>query len=90
VKEGKPPPVDVPQPLLTFTDTIVLDNPMAKNIPGAFILTVEAGKETDDFDIFAERARNRGWNVVQMEGGHNPHWFQPENFVDLLLPVLEG
>lgn len=90
VEAGKPRPVDVAQPLLTFTDTIVLDNPEATNIPGAFILTVEAEKETDDFDFFAERARNRGWNVVQMKGGHNPHWFQPEAFVDLLLTVLEG
>jgi len=90
VDEGKPRPVDVPQPLRTFTDTITLNNPEAKNIPGAFILTVEAGKDTDDFDIFAERARTRGWTVVQMEGGHNPHWFQPENFVELLLAVLQG
>jgi len=90
VKEGKPRPVDVPQPLRTFTDTVVLDNPEATSIPGTFILTVEVGKETDNFDIFAERARNRGWNVVQMEGGHNPHWFQPENFVELLLEVLQG
>ncbi len=89
VEEGKPRPVDVPQPLRTFTDTIVLDNPEATSIPGAFILTVEAGKETDDFDVFADRARARGWNIVQMEGSHNPHWFQPEAFVDLLLTVLE-
>ena len=90
VKEGKPSPVDVPQPMRTFTDTIVLENPVAKSIPGAFILTVEAGKEADDFDVFAERARDRGWEVVQMEGSHNPHWFQPESFVELLLTVLQG
>lgn len=90
VEEDKPPPVDVPHPLRTFTDAIVLDNPEANSIPGAFILTVEAGKETDDFNVFADRARARGWNIVQMEGSHNPHWFQPEAFVDLLLTVLEG
>ncbi len=88
VEEGKPRPVDVPQPIKTFTDNIVLDNPEAKTIPGAFILTVEAGKETDDFDVFAKRAQNRGWEVVKMEGSHNPHWFQPEAFVDILLKVL--
>ena len=89
VKEGKPPPVDVPQPILTFTEPIVLDNPEAAQIPTTFILTVEAGKETDDFDAFAGRARDRGWDVVEFEGGHNPQWFQPEAFVDVLLQVVQ-
>lgn len=84
VESGKPPPVDVPQSMLTFTEPIVLANPEAARIPAAFILTVEAGKETDTFDFFADRARSRGWQVVTMEGGHNPHWFQPEMFVDVL------
>ena len=27
--------------------------------------------------------------VVEMEGSHNPHWYQPEAFVDFLLAVIE-
>ena len=87
VPPGKPPPVDVPQPILTFTEPIVLDNPEAARIPTAFLLTVEHGNETDEFDVFADRARDRGWDVVEFEGGHNPHWFQPEAFVEALLRV---
>jgi pimeloyl-ACP methyl ester carboxylesterase len=90
VEEGEPPPVDVPQPILTFTEAIELGNPDAAELPAVFLLTREAGKETDDFDFFAERARDRGWEVVEMEGGHNPHWFQPEAFVEVLLEVLRG
>jgi len=26
--------------------------------------------------------------MIVMEGGHNPHWFQPEAFVDVLLQVV--
>lgn len=89
VEEGKLPPVDVPQPLLTFTEPIVLENPEAALVPAAFLLTVEGGKEADDFDAFADRARRRGWQVVEMEGSHNPHWFQPENFVSALLHAVE-
>ena len=88
VKEGKPPPVDVPQSILTFTEPIVLDNLEAARIPTAFLLTVEHGKETDLYDVFADRARDREWKVVTMEGGHNPQWFQPEAFVDVLLQVV--
>ncbi len=90
VEKGKPPPVDVPQPLLTFTEPIELDNPAATLIPSAFLLTVEPGIETDSFDVFAARARDRGWYVVEMEGGHNPHWFQPETFVGVLLELLRA
>lgn len=89
VEEGQEPPVDVPQPLLTFTESIVLGNPEASRIPATFILTVEAGKEVDEFDLFADRARDRGWTVVEMEGSHNPQWYQPENFAALLLRVIE-
>ncbi len=88
VEEGKPLPVDVPQPMATFTEPIKLGNPEAQDIPTAFLLTVEAGKTSDEFDFFAERARARGWPVATMEGGHNPQWFQPEAFVDALIGVI--
>jgi pimeloyl-ACP methyl ester carboxylesterase len=87
VEEGELPPVDVPQPILTFTEPIVVNNPGAMVLPAAFLLTVEAGNEADDFDFFAARARDRGWPVFKMEGSHNPHWFQPETFVEVLLQV---
>lgn len=77
------------QPLLTFTEPIVLSNPVAAQLPAVFLLTVEAGKKVDDFDVFADRARRRGWQVVEMEGSHNPHWFQPEAFVEVFLDTLE-
>ena len=90
VKEGEPPPVDVPQPVLTFTEPIRLGNPEAAKLPAVFLLTVEAGKEVDEFDVFADRARNRGWEVVTMEGGHNPYWFQPQNFVAVLRQCINS
>ena len=89
VEPGKPRPVDVPQPILTFTESIELGNPEAAPIPGTFILTTAPGEETDEFDFFADRARDRGWQVVEMEGGHNPYWFQPEVFTDILLQALQ-
>jgi pimeloyl-ACP methyl ester carboxylesterase len=90
VEPGELPPVDVPQPILTFTETIVLDNSDAAGLPAAFILTVEADNDTDDLDFFANRARERGWEVIEMEGGHNPQWFQPEVFVEVLLTIVEN
>jgi pimeloyl-ACP methyl ester carboxylesterase len=90
VKPGKPFPIDVPHPLKTFTDALVLRNPgAAAKIPGIYILTVEPGKQPgeDDFFASAERARSRGWPVMVMEGDHNPHWRQPDRLAGLLLSL---
>ena len=89
VKPDKPFPKDVPHPLKTFTDAIVLRNPAAAKVPATYILTVEKGKrpEDDDFYAFAERARARGWPVLIMEADHVPNWRQPEATAALLLSI---
>lgn len=88
VKPGKPFPIDVPQPVKTFTDPIVLSHQSATaKIPGTYILTVEPGRKPEDDDFYAasERARARGWTVLSMIGDHNPQWRQPEALAALLL-----
>src|SRR6478609_9171183 len=87
VKPGKPPPIDVPHPLKTFTDSIVLKNQTAAaKIPAVYILTVDPGKrpEDDEFFPFSERAKARGWPVVIMEADHVPQWRKPEITAGLL------
>ena len=86
VKPEQPVPKDVPQPLKTFTEPIVLKNKAALQIPAIYILTVEAGKEakTDDFAAPAERAKTRGWTVIQLTSDHNPQWSAPDALVELL------
>jgi hypothetical protein len=88
VEQDEPPPVDVPQPLATFTEPIRMGDARAADLPGVYILTVENGVDTDLFEPFAERARQRGWQVVEMEGGHNPHWFQPEALTRVLIEAI--
>ena len=90
VEPGTPPPVDVPQPAKSFSDPITLGNHDAAKLRASFILTREPGAEHDDFEGFAERARARGWPVLEMEGDHNPHWFQPEEFVEVLIQAIDS
>ena len=90
VKPGKPFPIDVPHPLKTFTDRIVLKNQAAAaKVPATYILTVEKGQkpEDDDFYAAAERAKARGWPVIIMEGDHVVFWRQPEATAALLLSI---
>lgn len=84
VKSGQAPPHDVPHPLKTLTDTLSLTNEAARRIPATYILTVEAGKEADDFSPQAERARARGWRVERLQADHNPQWSAPDGLVDML------
>lgn len=86
VRPGKEHPIDVPHPVKTFTDRLSLTNPAAQKIPAVFVLTVEPGQapEEDDFWFAAERARERGWIVLQMEADHNPHWRKPVETAELL------
>ena len=89
VKPDQPLPHDVPQPLKTFTEPEVLKNEAAKKIPATYILTVEKGKEAkqDDFFSQSERARERGWPVLQLTSDHNPEWSAPEALVEMLASI---
>ena len=85
LKPGTPLPHDVPQPVKTFSDSIVLKN-RAKNISTVYILTVEKGKSAkdDDFALQAARAGKKGWTILQLEADHNPQWSAPEQLANLL------
>jgi pimeloyl-ACP methyl ester carboxylesterase len=89
VPAGKLPPKDVPHPLKTFTDTLILKRPAGNNIPATYILTVAKGvkPENDDFARHAERAKKRGWQMMHMEADHNPQWSAPEVLADMLLKL---
>lgn len=89
VKPDQPPPKDVPQPLKTFTEKISLKNEAARQLPATYILTVEKDKaaENDDFFAQSQRAKQRGWNVIQLTSDHNPQWSAPEALVDVLAGI---
>jgi pimeloyl-ACP methyl ester carboxylesterase len=89
VKPNQPPPKDVPQPLKTFTESIVLKNKAGLKVPATYILTVDAGKEAKDDDFWpqAQRARERGWPVEQLTADHNAQWSAPEALVEMLARI---
>jgi pimeloyl-ACP methyl ester carboxylesterase len=71
VRAGSNPPANVPQPARTFTEPITLKNQLRARIPTTYILTVERGASTDDFDRFAERAKTKGWKIDRLTADHN-------------------
>jgi len=89
VKPDQPPPKDVPQPLKTFTESIVLKNKAGLKVPATYILTVDAGKEAKDDDFWpqAQRARERGWPVEQLKADHNAQWSAPEALAEMLARI---
>lgn len=89
VKPDQPPPHDVPQSLRTFTEAISLKNNAARKLPATYILTVEAGKEAknDDFWPQSQRAKQRGWPVLQLTADHNAQWSAPVALVEMLAGI---
>ncbi|HEY6503337.1 MAG TPA: alpha/beta fold hydrolase [Chitinophagaceae bacterium] len=89
VPAGKLPPKDVPHPYKTLTDTLILKNNSRLKIPTAYILTVAKGTDAskDDFASQAERAKKKGWPVLQLEADHNPQWSAPVALVEMLLKI---
>lgn len=80
-------PKDVPQPLKTFTDTLVLSSTAALRLAASYILTVDKGATKDDFSPYAERAKARGWPVHRMEADHTPERSAIRELVQLLQRV---
>jgi pimeloyl-ACP methyl ester carboxylesterase len=87
VQPGTPPPSDVPHPLRSFTEPIVLRSEEARKLPATYILMLAPGAAEGAFSQFADRARARGWAVEEMEGDHNPQWSAPVRLVERLIAV---
>jgi pimeloyl-ACP methyl ester carboxylesterase len=90
VKPDQPLPKDEPQPLRTFTDPVALKNKARLKVAATYILTVEAGKEAknDDFWTQSQRAKERGWSVLQLTADHNAQWSAPEALVEMLAGIV--
>jgi pimeloyl-ACP methyl ester carboxylesterase len=84
---NKLPPREVPHPLATVTQRIMLTNQeVAQRVPTTYILTVDPGRlpEQDMFYRSYNRASDRGWKAITMEGDHNVMWTKPKELAALL------
>ena len=79
-------PRDVPQPLRTFTDTLRLIHPAARQLPATYILTFEPTVTPDPFQRFADRATARSWPVHHLQADHVPE----RSARTALVALLEG
>jgi pimeloyl-ACP methyl ester carboxylesterase len=82
-------PTDVRQPVRTFTEPVSFRNPVARRIPGTYILTVDQGRaeSEDDFAAFAQRAKGRGWRYHMLRANHIPERTAPRELTALLRQV---
>lgn len=85
VKAGQKPPMDVPHPLKTLTEQVSFKEAASK-LSATYILTVDPGKkpEEDGFYASSQRAKERGYKVLEMTADHNPQWSKVEELVKLL------
>ena len=82
------PPTDVPQPLATFTESLTIINPLVEKIPTAYILMTRNGNA--NFESGAQRGRERGWRIYEIEGDHYPMRNQPDILVEKIEFILQN
>ncbi len=77
---------DERQPLKTFTEPLRLTNPAASRIASTYILMVMPGTAPEKADFYraAERAKQRGWQVLHEAGNHGDLLDNPTYFTQLL------
>jgi pimeloyl-ACP methyl ester carboxylesterase len=92
VPQDKTPPKDVPHPLKTLTDKIVLNNPKRLQIPADYILTVDPGtaEQLDLFYPFAQRAAGYQWPLHTLEADHNPQRSKPKELAELFDQIIRS
>lgn len=79
------PPTDVPHPLKTFTEPLTIKNAAVKKIPTYYIVMTPDGDATKaNFAPFAERAKQRAWKILQLNGDHYPMRNQPTALIKIL------
>jgi hypothetical protein len=81
------PGKDVPHPIASFQQQISLEDPKAETIPGSYILTIEPGRDKDDFVKYAERAKTKGYKYFELPTGHNPQRSMPIDYANILIRV---
>jgi pimeloyl-ACP methyl ester carboxylesterase len=69
-----------PQSTASFSQPLSVGNSQSQEISRTFILSSESG-----FDLVAERARQSGWGLFQLDTGHDPMITKPKEVADILL-----
>ncbi len=87
VPPGAQPPMDVPQPLKTFEQPIVLSNPLREQVPATYIRLIAPRAQIEGADPFVARARARGWHLESLEADHNAQRSAPQALSALLARV---
>ena len=87
VAADAPLPHDVPHPLKTLLDTLVLVNPAGRALPVNYILTMDKGATTDAFSPSADRAIARKFPIDTLITDHTPERSALPALVKLLLRV---
>lgn len=80
-------PKDVPHPAKTFYQPISLNSPDAEKIPATFVLAIDKNSDNAAFRTSAERAKSRGWEVLEWVSEHNTQRTMPKEYTEFLISL---
>ncbi len=79
-----------PHPLATFKEVLELDSREPYPVAGSYALCNGAGREDTELTAHADRARELGWPVDEINTGHDLMITEPEETAAFLLRSLAG
>ena len=88
VRDTTKTPRDVPHPIKTMTQSLLLKNNERLVLPTTYVFTAEeskGGAEKDDFYPFYLRAKSNNWKIIHLEASHNPQIDKLDKLIDILL-----
>ena len=87
--EPDPDPRLTPHPLQTMTQALEVADPAAAALPRTYVACTqrEGGISDGALERSAERAREAGWDYVELATTHYPMWMVPDRLVALLLEL---
>ncbi len=79
-----------PHPLATYTEPVPAGNARSLGIPRIFIHCTGNPRSTPDFfSTSAEKARDRGWQMIELEAGHLAMLTASHQLAEILLQALK-
>lgn len=87
IREGKPPPRQVPQSAKTFSQPVSYKNPAALALPVTYVAFVPKGQSAEErarTDPSWQRAVARGWTIRTFPGGHVAQQENPRGVATLM------
>ncbi|MBE1299697.1 MAG: alpha/beta fold hydrolase [Alteromonadaceae bacterium] len=79
---------DVPHPIGTYEQAVVINNPAAQIIPATYVYCTKPLEGKERFKLFADRAKARGYRYLELPTEHNMQRTMPDEYIAIIEEIV--